>query len=118
MSIAAYQAAQAADCPVYYVNTNDGEIINLLAPDEATPLEVKITVADYLALYDLIPDDKHHPQGRPWAGIGWSIAWWRLPAACVTPGRRSTMIASTASGFCVSRQGGRLISSEFTRAWC
>ena len=68
MSIAAYQAAQAADCPVYYVNTNDGEIINFLAPDEATPLEVKITVADYLALYDLIPDDKHHPQGPALGG--------------------------------------------------
>jgi hypothetical protein len=68
MSIAAYQAAQAADCPVYYVNTNDGEIINLLAPDQAAALEIHITVADYLALYDLAPDKQHQPPGSDVGG--------------------------------------------------
>ena len=68
MSIAAYQAGQIVGAPVYYVNTNDGDIINLLAPDEATPLEVKITVADYLALYDMIPDARHHSPGPEMGG--------------------------------------------------
>lgn len=68
MSIAAYQSGQAVGCPVYYVNTNDGEIINLLAPDEAAPLEVKITVTDYLALYDLAPDRQHRPPGPDMGG--------------------------------------------------
>lgn len=70
MSIAAYQAGQSAGCPVYYVNTNDGEIINLLAPDEAAALEVRITVADYLALYDLAPDRQQQPPG-PEVGGHW-----------------------------------------------
>ena len=70
MSIAAYQAGQVTGCPVYYVNTNDGEIINLLAPDEAASLEVQITVADYLALYDLAPDRQQHSPG-PDVGGHW-----------------------------------------------
>jgi hypothetical protein len=70
MSIAAYQAGQVTGCPVYYVNTNDGEIINLLAPDEAASLEVQITMADYLALYDLAPDRQQHSPG-PDVGGHW-----------------------------------------------
>ncbi len=70
MSIAGYQAAQQLGCPAYYVNTNDGEILNLLDPDDAAPLVVQITVRDYLAFYDLAPDEKHNPPG-PHVGGHW-----------------------------------------------
>lgn len=70
MSIAGYEAAKQAACPLYYINTNNSEAIDLTDPEATAPLAIKVSVATYLAFYDLLPDFRHRPPAHD-AGGQW-----------------------------------------------
>lgn len=76
MSIGGYEAAHECGCPAYYINTSDSEILDLAGPEAAAPLLIRVTVADYLAFYDLTRDPAGVPSARA-AGGHWleQLVW-------------------------------------------
>ena len=64
MTIAGYQAACSWNCPAYYVNTRDGEIIDLTVPDDPGSLRVTVSMEEYLAIYGLRIARRQHRRNR------------------------------------------------------
>jgi hypothetical protein len=81
MSIAGYEAALRCGCPAYYINTNDSEILDLTGPEEAAPLLVKVSVADYLTFYDLAPDRQGGPPAHRTGGHWLEQQVWQVARA-------------------------------------
>lgn len=53
MAVAGYQAAREWGCPAWYVNTRDGQVIDLAAPERSRRLQARLSVSDFLRLYNV-----------------------------------------------------------------
>lgn len=50
-TLGTFQAFYNADLPIYYVNTQGNEIIRILPGETVLPIEIRIPIKDYLAVY-------------------------------------------------------------------
>ena len=50
-TLGSYQVFYSADLPIYYVNTRDHEIIQVSPKEKKIPIDVRIPIKEYLAVY-------------------------------------------------------------------
>lgn len=63
-TIGTFQSFYSSDKPIYYVNTYDNEIIKVSPDEEKIPINVNISIKDYLAVYgfnisEYVKDDRY-----------------------------------------------------------
>ncbi|RMD65136.1 hypothetical protein D6833_03380 [Candidatus Parcubacteria bacterium] len=61
MAIVAYELGREHNLPVYYVNTGQGEVLDLVHIDRK-PLQITLSVRDFLKIYRLRPEPKEKPE--------------------------------------------------------
>ena len=83
MAVAGYELARRWGCPAWYVNTRDGQVIDLTEPENTRPLQVRLSVREYLRLYNVqeAPADRPAETTANWGDLAHQLGRSGEPAA-------------------------------------
>jgi hypothetical protein len=67
MAIGAYEMARRLDCPAYYLNSAQGQLLDFAHDGAGHSLTIKLTVDDYLTIYGMQTDPRRPPASLAYA---------------------------------------------------